>query len=334
MRKIFIRILAFMLVAISAISLCACVDNDGDSNKKKGLIINKINGTYTITKYNEDELTDGVLDIAKILADREISSDVKIKAGAFSGNTNIKSLIVPSQVTEIDSGAFKNMNSLESLEVPFIGKTANADAFENQTGSAEDKSVDSERTFAHFFGEELYAQGTAITVNGKTVYVPCTLKNLTINAQKGRDVIGSDEKHTVSNFYSIPMNALNGAINLSSITLKGDKLQEIGEGAFSGCTALKEIVIPATVKVIYKNAFNGCSKLESVKIEGEVALKEGAFKDCVKMDRINAAADAVKTLDLAKIISAEKDSLNFGRDVEYTKNNPNNISDEAFGDNE
>ena len=43
-----------------------------------------------------------------------------------------------------------------------------------------------------------------------------------------------------------------------------DGLTEIGMGAFMECTALKQVIIPETVKTIGKSAFKDCSSLESM----------------------------------------------------------------------
>ena len=46
-----------------------------------------------------------------------------------------------------------------------------------------------------------------------------------------------------------------------------ERLTSIGYMAFSDCTALKSITIPATVKLIDNYAFQGCNALESVTFE-------------------------------------------------------------------
>lgn len=322
MKRIFNRLLTIMLVAVSVLTLVACDGlSNGDIIESKGLLIKKdYNGDYVISKYTEDTLTGGVLDIGAILDEKQISGNIRVKAGAFDGNNNVKTLIISSKVTEIDAGAFRNMKALEKLEVPFIGKTANADAFFNQTASATDKSVDSERTLAHYFGSDSYDEGRAITVAGKTVYMPVNFNTITVNATKGHDVVLEDG--TTDNFYSIPYDAFNGATNLTSITLKGDKLVEIGENAFNGCTGLKQITIPATVKTIYKNAFNGCTKLNTVTIEAnDLVIKEGAFSGCSAMDKFNSSV--AKTIDLTNIKSIGEDALDFGRKVDFNVNQAN-----------
>ena len=321
MRK-FLNILLTLVIAMLAVfSLTACSpDDDGVKSNAKGLLINKVKGVYIIYDYvPETELTDGVLDIGAILSAEGYSGEFKIKKGAFSGNTDIVKLIVPDTVKEIAKGAFEKMKNLKELEVPFIGKTINADAYYAESADAVDKSVDAEKTLAHFFGAEEYAEGKQITVAGTTCYMPVTLTTVTVNATKYFE----DPNGVKGAFYSIPKDAFNGATNLKTVNLKGAYLGAIGENAFSGCTALNTITIPATVKTIYKDAFKGCTKLESVILDSQMAnksltVKEGVFSGCNKMNFIGTGTAVDLNLDVNKIASVGKNAFDFGREnVKY-----------------
>lgn len=325
MKKIFNILLAVMLVVVSVFTLVGCDGFTSDQvNDTKGLLVKKNNsGDYVISKYTEDkELTNNTLDIGAILTEKNIpredetDAEVIIKAGAFDGNSNIKTLIVSSKVTKIEKGAFKNMNSLEKLEVPFVGKTVNADAYFGQTASATDKSVDAERTLAHFFGETEYDGGKSVVIAGVSVYVPVYFTEITVNATKGHDVIFKDG---VKNIYSIPSEAFSGAVNLKKVTIKG--VAEIGENAFNGCTGIKEIEIPDTVKTIYSNAFKGCTSLEKVTVNGtDVVLKDSVFAGCNAMDKLNS--NTAKVIDLSRFSAIGENALDFAREhVEFKVEN-------------
>ncbi len=329
MKKLFNRFIAVVLVVMVICTLTACNNTGEEQFTKKGLLVKKdIHGDYLISRYTEDQdapLTDGVLDIGAILdemqqqGDITITSDtdVIIKAGAFDNNDNILELIVPAKVTKIDKGAFRNMKALKTLEVPFIGKTVNADAYFMQTGSATDKSVASERTLAHFFSDNEYDEGKPVVIAGNSVYVPYTFNQIIVNATKGHKVIPVGEELPVE-MYSIPYEAFKGATNLTKVTLTGDMLVEIGENAFNGCVSLKEIVIPSTVKTIYKEAFINCEQLAVVTIEGTaVELKESVFSGCKAMNKLNSTTE--KTIDLTNISVVGENSLDFARqNVTYT----------------
>ena len=79
------------------------------------------------------------------------------------------------------------------------------------------------------------------------------------------------------------MHAFDGATNLTSIVIKGEKLGAIGQSAFNGCVNVKNIVIPSTVTTVYENAFSNCAKLETVITSSSLEIKEDAFKGCVKL---------------------------------------------------
>lgn len=54
---------------------------------------------------------------------------------------------------------------------------------------------------------------------------------------------------------------------IKSVTAEGDELKVIGWMAFSGCTGLEKIVIPASVMGVW-DAFQGCTNLSEVEFQG------------------------------------------------------------------
>lgn len=64
-------------------------------------------------------------------------------------------------------------------------------------------------------------------------------------------------------------------------------VRDIGDNAFSGCSALIQITIPDTVKTIGASAFNGCSSLKSIELP--VRLQKigfNAFYSCTNLSSI------------------------------------------------
>lgn len=72
--------------------------------------------------------------------------------------------------------------------------------------------------------------------------------------------------------------AFSNAIYIDSVVVE-KPVASVGRGAFSGCTALKEIIIGGTATVA-TNAFSNCTGLTSVKIESGAKLENQAFMDC------------------------------------------------------
>ena len=75
----------------------------------------------------------------------------------------------------------------------------------------------------------------------------------------------------------------------------GDKVTRIGDGAFTNCTNLLSITIPATVKTIGTGAFRGCTDLVSINVDtenpvycsvgGVLLSKDKSVLVCIPMNR-------------------------------------------------
>ena len=78
---------------------------------------------------------------------------------------------------------------------------------------------------------------------------------------------------------------LNGGNQKNYVINEGTK--EIYKHAFSDCTVLTRLVLPASIKTIGKEAFMGCKNLKSISIPNSVSyIGEGAFKNCDKLENI------------------------------------------------
>ena len=88
-----------------------------------------------------------------------------------------------------------------------------------------------------------------ITEIGDNAFSGTTLRNITIPA--------SVERIGITAFYNRSY--------LSSVTFdEGSQLKTIERGAFSGCSSLKEFIMPQTVTTVGASAFYGCSSLEKL----------------------------------------------------------------------
>lgn len=68
----------------------------------------------------------------------------------------------------------------------------------------------------------------------------------------------------------------------------GNRLKNIGAGAFAGCKNLTNLVIPWNVLVIESEAFEECTSLKQVKIQdGVTHIAEKAFAGCSNLTRID-----------------------------------------------
>ena len=127
-----------------------------------------------------------------------------------------------------------------------------------------------------------------------------------------------------------------------------ERVEEIGQGVFSGVEGLKEIIIPGTVKVIQDNAFSYNDEIEKVTMQyGVEKIGNYVFKECSSLKEV-IMPDSVITVDseafrgctnLTKVqLSSNLTSLEYmvfcNCDNLTTINIPNkliNIGDSAFG---
>ncbi len=83
---------------------------------------------------------------------------------------------------------------------------------------------------------------------------------------------GSEEGITVNvgqAVLSIPDYLFEDAKNIKKVDFtESYKLQKIGEGAFSGCAGLQDVILPSSITAIGYGAFNGCFNLSFNEYEG------------------------------------------------------------------
>ena len=79
----------------------------------------------------------------------------------------------------------------------------------------------------------------------------------------------------------------------------GDNVTAVGESAFTYCSALKNITLPASVKTIGSYAFYYCSKLENITLPASLTtIEENAFAYCKELQTVTIPA-SVKTIGYA-----------------------------------
>ena len=79
-----------------------------------------------------------------------------------------------------------------------------------------------------------------------------------------------------------------GFANLPSITtlILGDDIESIADGAFEGCTGIKNVVFPQKLK--YLSGFSGCTGLTSIQIpSGVEEIGKSAFEGCIGLTSVD-----------------------------------------------
>jgi uncharacterized repeat protein (TIGR02543 family) len=176
-----------------------------------------------------------------------------IGANAFSGATNLESIVIPDTVSEIGANAFMGTSSLHSIDIPSSMTTI--------------------------------GDGTFSGANGLTsLVIPESVTSIGANAFSGATNLESIViPDTVS---EIGANAFMGTSSLRSIDIPSS-MTTIGDSAFSGANGLTSLVIPESVISIGANAFSGATNLESIVIPNNVVkIGDGAFSGTISLRHI------------------------------------------------
>ena len=94
-----------------------------------------------------------------------------------------------------------------------------------------------------------------------------------------------------SNINGYPVISIAGSRNSWNVLTKG---------AFEGCTSLKSVKIPDTVKIIDEDAFHGCTSLTNVSISNSVtSIHNDAFYGCTSLTSVSIPNSVAIIGDLA-----------------------------------
>lgn len=212
----------------------------------------------------------------------------------FKGNTLIESfdeLRYFTHLMSIEEAAFEECTSLSSIAIPASVETIGIRAFRNCTSLT---SVNFEN------GSILETIKGKFDRSGSTYYWYGAFSGCT--ALASIEIPASVQTIEEAVFYDCK--------SLKTVTFqKGSLLTTIGGGnydkkyygAFSNCTSLVSIEIPANVKTIKSSAFEGCDRLTTVIFEKGSKLERiedgsgylyphGAFMKCPKLKIIDASA--------------------------------------------
>ena len=200
-------------------------------------------------------------------------------------------LIIPDGVKEIDDEAFRDCTSLVSVTIPGSVKEIGDEAFRGCTSLRE----------IQFKGTIAQWQAIQGSDRLKVMSIQCSdgylgLKELPayLEIEKLPGVRGGMEIYVMGYTNTVPANL----VIPDGVTVIGYFEHEDGRGcAFSGCTALESVIIPASVKTINYWAFYECTSLKSVTIaDGMTGIGERAFYGCTSLVSMTIPG-SVKAID-------------------------------------
>ena len=202
-----------------------------------------------------------------------------IQNTAFSGNTSIQQIFIPTGVTEIMWNAFQNCSALQT--VTFAENSALAtignSAF-NSCTSLTTITIPQDVTYIgwHVFNQctnliNVTLLGNVTTIDG-FAFASCSSVQ-TLQLQSSPSVIGES--------------AFANCTSLSQMFLV-DAVTSIGASAFTGCASLQSVTLPNTLTTLGASAFANCSKLQNASLSNALtSIANETFANCVQLQTVS-----------------------------------------------
>lgn len=240
----------------------------------------------------------------------------EIVTGSFSGCTNLQSVTLSKNMTQIPVYAFEKCSSLKSIAIPDKVANISSNAFYKCTSLSSVTFGSGVTTIE----KEAFRGCTALT----SVSLPNSLKTLGLGAFT--DCTKLKTAKFGSNIKSIPTEAFKNCTGLETVTIPGN-VTGIGSGAFNGCTSLKNLTISDGVISINTNAFYNCKSLKSITIPKSVTK---IYSKAFGYDENNKKISGVK-IYCYKGTAGEQYALDNGIPYEYIKASeyPGNINGDS-----
>ncbi len=195
---------------------------------------------------------------------------IKIGERAFEGCTSIAALEIPENVTTLGKGVFNGCTSIGTVKISSCKITS---CEEGIFANCLIKKVEFPEGITEI-PDELFNQAQFVT--NTTITIPKTVTKIGVDAFSGVEKKGSNISHIVFE--------------------EGSQLNEIGNGAFQYCNAIKSFNIPDSTTIIGQQAFNTCKGLTEITIpENIVFIGKSAFNGCTALNTVNYNAIAAET---------------------------------------
>lgn len=242
---------------------------------------------------------------------------VSISSYAFSGCSKLEHLVIPSTVDSISNYAFYGCSALQQINIPQSIKSL-ADGVLSYSGI---KTLDIPSS-VNYIGESAFSNCKSL----QSIKLPERLTLLNYNLFDGCERLSDIQ--IPSTVTAIEDCAFNGCKALQTITLPAslctfENTSWSGNSIFSGCSALKSIlveagnkyyesdgtalynkakdtlvcfpagvtsyVVPQSVKTIARKAFCGCDSLQNIMFEdgvSDLVIEQYAFENCKNINRL------------------------------------------------
>lgn len=229
-----------------------------------------------------------------------------IAGKAFKGCTGLTECIIPNTVTNIDYEAFANCTGLKVVEIPSsVEKISNyafsgCSGIENLTikcGPSSFITSDGSTPFQFQGCDHIrnlkynsYHNGNTMTPALTTLFGSAlqTIEELEF-------LPGSDKIYWNAGVYTLANDLIGEMPKLSKVTIP-EGVEYISFGAFKGCTSLKRIDLPNSLKTIANRAFKNCG-LERVTLPYEVtSIENNVLNECLNLQEVEIGCVGMKII--------------------------------------
>ena len=241
--------------------------------------------TYTLDDANRATITGYSGNATALYIPGEIDGHEVVAIGdrAFENRTDLRTVMIPDSVTEIEAYSFNNCTNLSNVTLSKSLKYMGGRAFgscEKITQIEIPKSLDNcgNSGYASYHGpfgacsglkKITFEEGATEVSNG--LFRGCT---------------GLEEINIPDGVTKIESSSFEDCINLVSVNIS-DSVIKIENEAFAGGEKIESINIPDSVTEIGESTFANCSKLSNVKLSKNLEYMGGrAFGSCEKITQI------------------------------------------------
>lgn len=194
---------------------------------------------------------------------------------AFQNNKQIKNIILPDTMKNINDNAFRN-SSLMSINLPTSIVKIGNNAFENCGGLMLDMTtlpnLESVGDYAFnytYITNFDFTESTKLYYIGEYAFHDTNLQNI--------DLYNASLLNTLNN------SCFNNCMYLISIVLP-QSLKTIGSSAFNYCGSLTSIILPNSLTTIQYSAFYSCSSLTTLILPSSITtINNDAFGNCTSL---------------------------------------------------
>ena len=272
--------------------------------------------TYTLDDANRATITGYSGNATALYIPGEIDGHEVVAIGdrAFENRTDLRTVMIPDSVTEIEAYSFNNCTNLSNVTLSKSLKYMGGRAFgscEKITQIEIPKSLDNcgNSGYASYHGpfgacsglkKITFEEGATEVSNG--LFRGCT---------------GLEEINIPDGVTKIESSSFEDCINLVSVNIS-DSVIKIENEAFAGCEKIESINIPDSVTEIESSSFEDSINLVSVNIpDSVIKIGNEAFAGCKKIESINIP-DSVTEIGGSTFANCSKlSNVKLSKNLEY-----------------